>query len=88
MRKLETLPQPVRTVLLFDGDTGGDTLSFKGRWRLKNDDVSYRHHNGANLLFADGHAEYYGKTELRQDSVNNHPAIWQPEDMGPWSPKG
>ena len=87
-RKISSLDNPIRTVLLFDGDVGGDVLSFKGRWRLKNDDVAYRHNDRTNILFVDGHVENYGRKKLRQESVNNDEVIWQPADMGPWSPKG
>ena len=73
-------------MLLFDGDTGGNAISFKGRWRLKNDDVNYRHNRSTNLLFTDSHSENVNRKTLKQDSIKNAPIIWQPADMGPWEP--
>ncbi len=100
-RRLDTLKRPGETVMLFDGDVGGGTISFKGRWRLsRNDDVSYRHNRAANLLFADWHAENLKKNVLKVKSYDkekydrNEPdprgsIIWlpaPPPDLGPWHP--
>jgi prepilin-type processing-associated H-X9-DG protein len=85
-RKLATLPRPQATVLLFDADIGGKTVSFKGRWRDKDDDVNYRHNNATNILFADWHVEETSKDTLKKRSIHNTPIIWQPADAGPWDP--
>jgi prepilin-type N-terminal cleavage/methylation domain-containing protein/prepilin-type processing-associated H-X9-DG protein len=106
-RKLHTLKRPAVTVVLFDGDVGFGTArpgvtstappSFKGRWRLSDDDVNYRHNIAANLLFADWHAENINKKSLALNSYDKaafeagrpNPVgaiIWQPPDMGPWDP--
>lgn len=86
-RKLDTLDRPGATVILFDGDVGGDTKSWKGRWRLGDDDVNYRHNSYANLLFGDWHVEGLLKQVLKQRSIKNSPIVWQPADVGPWDPK-
>jgi prepilin-type processing-associated H-X9-DG protein len=85
-RKLDTLPRPQATVVLFDGDVGGKGASFKGRWREKGDDVNYRHNNSTNILFADWHTEEMSKGTLKKRSVHNTPVIWQPADSGVWDP--
>ena len=86
-RKLDTLRRLAQTVLLFDGDVGGGHVSFKGRWRLRDDDVNYRHNRATNFLFADWHVENLGEQEVGDKSLENTPLIWQPEDMGPWDPR-
>jgi prepilin-type N-terminal cleavage/methylation domain-containing protein/prepilin-type processing-associated H-X9-DG protein len=86
-RRLDLLDRPAATVVLFDGDTGGAVISFKGRWREQDDDVSYRHNRKTDLLFADWHAEPLLKSVLKAKSIKNSPIIWQPADMGPWDPK-
>jgi prepilin-type processing-associated H-X9-DG protein/prepilin-type N-terminal cleavage/methylation domain-containing protein len=86
-RKLGRLRRPAQTVLLFDGDVGGDQVSFKGRWRLRNDDVNYRHNRATNFLFADWHVENLRQQEVGDKSLENTLLIWQPEDMWPWDPK-
>ncbi|NLX07796.1 MAG: type II secretion system protein [Phycisphaerae bacterium] len=83
-RQLNTLTRLDQTVLLFDGDVGGTTVSLKGRWRLQNDDVNYRHNLATNLLFTDWHVEKVERKTVTVRSVNNTPLVWQPEDMGPW----
>lgn len=85
-RRLNTLPKHVRTTLLFDGDVGGASISFKGRWRQKNDDVNYRHNAATNILFADWHVENIKKTRVNEWSLKNETLIWQPADMGEWKP--
>jgi len=85
-RRLGSLTRPGQTVVLFDGDVGGTTVSLKGRWKLKNSEVNCRHNGFANLLFADWHVAYYTSKALTEKSVNNTPIVWQPEDMGPWVP--
>jgi prepilin-type N-terminal cleavage/methylation domain-containing protein/prepilin-type processing-associated H-X9-DG protein len=86
-RRLPSLDLPTKTAVLFDGDTGGDMISFKGRWRLSDDDVNYRHLDSGNVLFADMHVENFRRADLRRASVNNDEVVWQPMDMGPWDPK-
>jgi prepilin-type N-terminal cleavage/methylation domain-containing protein/prepilin-type processing-associated H-X9-DG protein len=85
-RKIDTLDRPGATVVLFDGKVGGQIASFKGRWRLRKDDVCYRHNVSTNLLFADWHAEGMHKNVLKAKSIKNSPVIWQPADVGPWDP--
>lgn len=107
-RKVDTLKRPSDTVVLFDGDVGTGLVdlrpgmpppppSFKGRWRLRNDDVNYRHNIATNLLFADWHVENIKKKALALRSYNKADydagrpdpvgsIIWQPPDMGPWDP--
>ncbi|MCP4589388.1 MAG: prepilin-type N-terminal cleavage/methylation domain-containing protein [bacterium] len=89
-RRLNTLARPGQTVLLFDGDVGGGRVSFKGRWRVRGDDVNYRHNDATNILFADWHVEMFRTHVVREKSIRNAPLVWQPEDMGPWNadPKG
>jgi prepilin-type N-terminal cleavage/methylation domain-containing protein/prepilin-type processing-associated H-X9-DG protein len=86
-RRLDLLPRPAATVVLFDADIGGTIISFKGRWREQDDDVSYRHNRCTNLLMADWHVQKVDKKVLHAQSIKNSPIIWQPADMGPWDPK-
>jgi len=86
-RRLDQLDRPAATVVLFDADVGGPVVSLKGRWRMKDDDVSYRHNRCSNLLFADWHVSPIHKNVLKAQSLKNSPIIWQPADMGPWDPK-
>jgi prepilin-type processing-associated H-X9-DG protein len=85
-RKVDKLLRPQATVVLFDGDVGGKSASFKGRWREKGDDVNYRHNSATNILFADWHVEEMSKDTLKKRSVHNTPVIWQPADAGVWDP--
>jgi prepilin-type N-terminal cleavage/methylation domain-containing protein/prepilin-type processing-associated H-X9-DG protein len=85
-RKIDTLERPGATVVLFDGKVNGVIVSFKGRWRMHQDDVSYRHNLNTNLLFADWHVEGMNKKVLYAKSIKNSPVIWQPADVGPWDP--
>lgn len=83
-RQLDTIPLPTSTVGYFDGDTGGDTLSFKGRWRKKNDDVAYRHNTSSVLVFLDWHVERISKKDLDKRSNNNTDIVWQIPQLGDW----
>jgi prepilin-type N-terminal cleavage/methylation domain-containing protein len=85
-RKVDSLKVPHATVLLFDGDVGGQVISFKGRWRIRNDDVNYRHNVSTNMLFAAGNIETVQRRPLLKRSENNTSIVWQPADMGPWDP--
>lgn len=78
-RRLSTLDQPDKTVLLFDSRYGGTKRSLKGRI----DDVDYRHLGAANLLFADWHVASFEKAELEEAS-GWLPAkmIWDPDAAG------
>lgn len=84
-RRLDTLKFPALTVVLFDADVGGEVVSFKGRWRIQDDDVSYRHNIATNILFADWHADNFKKKILADQSLKG-PIIWQPPDTGKWDP--
>ena len=85
-QKIDNIPEPTRTAGYFDGDTGGATLSFKGRWRDSDDDVSYRHRDAAALVFLDWHAELVPKKEMEERSINNDQIVWQLPQLGPWVP--
>ncbi|XAL99896.1 type II secretion system protein [Phycisphaeraceae bacterium D3-23] len=83
-RQVTQIIEPSRTVVYFDGDVGGDTISFKGRWRDGDDDVAYRHNTSTILTFADWHVERITKKELDEDSAGNDIIIWQL--VGQWDP--
>ena len=85
-RKIDSLKRPYETVMLFDADVGGETISLKGRWRITKDDVNYRHNNATNILFVAGNIENTKRRSLFERSRNNSPVIWQPADLGPWDP--
>lgn len=85
-RAADRLKSAHSTVLLFDADVGGDVVSFKGRWRIHNDDVSYRHNRHTNLLYVAGNIETVHRRVLYKRSERNAPTIWQPADVGPWDP--
>ena len=82
--RLSRILEPSRTVLYFDGDVGGDNISFKGRWRDGDDDVAYRHNTSTVLTFADNHVEQIKKKELDERSAGNDEIIWQL--VGQWDP--
>jgi prepilin-type N-terminal cleavage/methylation domain-containing protein len=85
-RTVDRVKLPHATVLLFDADVGGDVISFKGRWRISNDDVNYRHNRMTNILYVAGNIESVHRKILFKRSQKNAPTIWQPADMGPWDP--
>jgi prepilin-type N-terminal cleavage/methylation domain-containing protein/prepilin-type processing-associated H-X9-DG protein len=75
-RDLATIPLPAATVCIFDGETGGDALKFKGKW----EDFSQRHQKGGNILFLDWHIKWYSKSGVKSDNKSEHPQIiWSPE---------
>lgn len=82
--QMSRIIEPSRTVMYFDGDVGGDTISFKGRWRDGDDDVAYRHNTSTILTFADAHVERITKKELDEASSGNDEIIWQL--TGQWDP--
>lgn len=85
-RQLDTIPEQTRTVGFFDGDVGGSTVSFKGRWRDNDDDVAYRHNTSTVITFLDWHVERIDKKELSNRSVDNTDIIWQIPQLGTWNP--
>jgi prepilin-type N-terminal cleavage/methylation domain-containing protein len=85
-RRVDDLKMPHSTVLLFDGDVGGSIVSMKGRWRMRKDDVNYRHNVMTNMLYAAGNIESIHRRVLYDRSLKNSPIVWQPADIGPWDP--
>lgn len=85
-RKLDTIPEHSRTVAYFDGDVGGDNISFKGRWRDRDSDVAYRHNLSTVITFLDWHVERLTKDEVDDRSVDNDDIIWQIPQLGAWDP--
>lgn len=83
-RQVSQIIESSRTVVYFDGDVGGDTVSFKGRWRDGDDDVAYRHNTSSVLTFADWHVERITKKDLDRRSAGNDEVIWQL--VGQWDP--
>lgn len=75
-RKLNALPEPGKTVVLFDGFFGGKKLSFKGDLA----DVDYRHDGAVNILFADWSIRRLNEKEFRRQSEWLPPQlIWNPD---------
>jgi prepilin-type processing-associated H-X9-DG protein len=58
-RKLDTLTLPEKTALVFDGDVGGSNVSMKGDSK----DMSFRHKDNCNVLFADFHVQPCSKSD-------------------------
>ncbi|MFI4861938.1 MAG: type II secretion system protein [Phycisphaerales bacterium JB063] len=83
-RMISQILNPARTVVYFDGDVGGDAISFKGRWRDGDDDVAYRHNTSTVITFGDWHVERVTKKDLDNDSAGNDQVIWQL--VGQWDP--
>jgi prepilin-type N-terminal cleavage/methylation domain-containing protein/prepilin-type processing-associated H-X9-DG protein len=76
-RNVATLLRPSATVCIFDGETGGERLKFKG----KDEDFSRRHQRGGNILFLDWHVRWYSKKKVNSDSKSETPGIiWVPAD--------
>lgn len=75
-RNIATITRPAATVCIFDGETGGDRLKFKG----KDEDFSRRHQQGGNILFLDWHIKWYAKNHVKSDAKSEKPQIiWNPE---------
>ncbi len=72
--KIDTVPRPSATVCIFDGQTGGPHLTFKG----KAESFSRRHHKGANILFLDWHVKWYSRQYVISDARSATPKIiWE-----------
>ncbi len=75
-RNIGTIALPSATVGIFDGQTGGAALKFKG----KDEDFSTRHHGGGNILFLDWHVKWYSESNVRSDAKTENPKIiWNPD---------
>ena len=76
-RNMATIMLPSATVCIFDGQTGGQSLKFKGKW----EDFSQRHQEGGNILFLDWHVQWYSKQKVKSEAKSNTPSIiWVPAD--------
>jgi prepilin-type N-terminal cleavage/methylation domain-containing protein/prepilin-type processing-associated H-X9-DG protein len=76
-RNIATIPRHAATVVIFDGETGGDSLKFKGKW----EDFSSRHQAGGNILFFDWHVKQFTKSHIKSDRKSQNPQIiWNPDD--------
>lgn len=76
-RNIATIVRASATVCIFDGETGGQNLKFKGKW----EDFSQRHQNGGNILFLDWHVQWYSKSHVKSDAKSETPhIIWIPAD--------
>ena len=74
-RNMGTISTPSATVGIFDGETGGDALKFKG----KDEDFSKRHLQGGNVLFLDWHIKWYSQRFVKSDAKKEIPnIIWNP----------
>jgi len=72
-RNIATVPKPSITVCVFDGQTGGSGLSFKGRAETPDHktDFAKRHQGGGNILFLDWHVKWYSSKHVDSDSFKN-----------------
>jgi prepilin-type N-terminal cleavage/methylation domain-containing protein/prepilin-type processing-associated H-X9-DG protein len=76
-RNIATLLQPSATVAIFDAETQGQLLKFKGKW----ENFSQRHQKGGNILFLDWHVRWYSQQHVTSDAKSNTPSIvWVPPD--------
>jgi len=76
-RNIATIVRPSATVCIFDGQTGGKRLKFKGKW----EDFARRHQRGGNILFLDWHVKWYSKNHVKSDRKSETPSIiWVPAD--------
>ena len=84
-RSIDTIPNPTKTVLLFDGRINNTSVAnnFEG----SNGSVAQRHSKAANILFLDGHVEciHNGDTDgTTNDGWPNRQAgkelIWDPDN--------
>ena len=83
-RSLASIDHREATVILFDAEYGGKTLSLKGKFK----DADCRHNDTLNILFADWHVERLTKDQLT-DAMNWLPPkiIWDPDAGKPSSAK-
>lgn len=70
-RTIDTIPFPSATVCIFDGQTGGDQIKFKG----KEENFSKRHQGGGNALFVDWHIKWYSQKHVKSDAKKDKPTI-------------
>jgi prepilin-type N-terminal cleavage/methylation domain-containing protein/prepilin-type processing-associated H-X9-DG protein len=76
-RNIATIFQPSATVGIFDAQTGGKSIKYKGRWTV----FSKRHQRGGHILFLDWHVQWYSHQHVRAQAKSNAPSIiWIPRD--------
>jgi len=74
-RNIDTITKPSATVCIFDAQTGGDRLSFKG----KDENFARRHQGGGHILFLDWHVRWYSQKHVESDAKKDNPTIiWHP----------
>jgi len=74
-RNIDTITKPSATVCIFDAQTGGDRLSFKG----KDENFARRHQGGGHILFLDWHVRWYSQKHVKSDAKKDKPTIiWRP----------
>jgi len=74
-RNIDTIPKPTATVCIFDGETGGQKIKFKG----KEENFAQRHQGGGHILFLDWHVKWYSQKHVKSDAKQEKPTIiWDP----------
>ena len=70
-RNIATIALPSATVCIFDGETAGQKIKFKG----KEENFAKRHQKGGNILFLDWHVKWYSQDRVKSDAKKDHPTI-------------
>jgi prepilin-type N-terminal cleavage/methylation domain-containing protein/prepilin-type processing-associated H-X9-DG protein len=70
-RNIDSIPLPSATVCVFDGETGGEKIKFKG----KDENFAKRHQGGGNILFLDWHIKWYSQKHVKSDAKKQNPTI-------------
>jgi prepilin-type N-terminal cleavage/methylation domain-containing protein/prepilin-type processing-associated H-X9-DG protein len=70
-RNVATIERPSDTICIFDGETGGESVKFKG----KDENFSKRHQGGGNILFLDWHVKWYSQKHIKSEAKKENPTI-------------
>jgi len=70
-RNVDTIAKPAATVCIFDGETGGEKIKFKG----KDENFTQRHQGGGNILFLDWHVKWFSQKHVKSDAKKEIPTI-------------
>jgi len=74
-RSIDTIPFPAATVCIFDAESKGPLVKFKGQ----DEDFAKRHQGGGHILFLDWHVRWYSKDYVKRDAKVEKPTIiWHP----------
>jgi prepilin-type processing-associated H-X9-DG protein len=66
----------ISALRILDGQTGGDKLKFKRKWKR----FARRHQKGGDILFLDWHVKWFSREHIKADKDRQTPRIvWDPD---------